>query len=362
MSVTASLRTSRMLRLAWVAGACLCATLMYLMPRQETVPFHLLWLGLFLVYGFTPWQPREMLIMAISAATATGAIEIHHAAMGWIGWAQTAEVPASVALAAVIATYLRRRQAALEELARVAEAERRRAEQRQMLVRRASHELRTPITIARGYTELIAKHLTDKQDVKDATMVLEELDRLSEIAQRLLTLIQIDGDFRRRALPLAPELERIVRRWVPAAHRRWDVECDDGEILANRERLEATLDCLLDNAVKFTEPGERISVIGRHDEAAWVIEVADAGRGMSARDAAALTAAQPLSKNPSSGTGLGLATVRTVIGAWGGTMRIQAQPDVGTTVILRLPHTNVDDNQVMTVETADSANLRSQRR
>jgi len=65
---------------------------------------------------------------------------------------------------------------------------------------------------------------------------------------------------------------------------------------------------------------------------AWVIEVADSGRGMSARQAAALTETQ-------CGTGLGLATVRTVIGAWGGTMRIRAQPGAGTTVILRLPHT-----------------------
>ncbi|HZM74415.1 MAG TPA: HAMP domain-containing sensor histidine kinase [Candidatus Limnocylindrales bacterium] len=349
-----------MLRLAWVAGACLCAIAMYLMPRQETVPFHLIWLGLFLLFGLTPWRPLEMLVMAISTAAVTGAIEIHHAAQGWIEWSQTAEVPASVALAAVIATYLRRRHVALMELARVAEAERRRAEQRQFLVRKASHELRTPITIARGYTELIAKHLIDKQDIKDATMVLEELDRLSEITQRLLTLMQIDGDFRRRPLPLATELERIVRRWIPAADRRWRVACDDGEILANRERLEATLDCLLDNAVKFTEPGDLIEVSGDHDDRAWVIKVCDTGRGMSTRDAAALTAAQPLSH--SSGTGLGLATVRTVIGAWGGTMRIQAKPDTGTTVILRLPHTMVDDSQVISVETGDSPDLRSPRR
>jgi two-component system, OmpR family, sensor kinase len=339
-----------MLRLAWVAGACVCAVAMYLLPRQETVPFHLLWLGLFLVFGFTTWRPREMFVMAISAAAVTGAIEIHHAARGWIDWSQTAEVPASVALAAVIATYLRRRHVALVELARVAEAERRRSEQRQLLVRKASHELRTPITIARGYTELIAKHLTDKQDIKDATMVLEELDKLSEITQRLLTLIQIDGDFRRQPLPLRAELEHIVRRWVPAAERRWTVECDDGEILISRGRLEATLDCLLDNAVKFTDPGDLIEVTGHRDESAWIIKVADTGCGMSAREAAALTAAQQLSENHSSGTGLGLATVRTVIGAWGGTMRVHAEPDTGTTVILKLPHTTVDDNQVMSVE------------
>jgi signal transduction histidine kinase len=216
-----------------------------------------------------------------------------------------------------------------------------------LLVRKASHELRTPITIARGYTELIAKHLTDKQDIKDATMVLEELDRLSEITQRLLTLMQIDGDFRRRQLPLAPELERIVRRWVPAAQRRWEVSCDDGEIMANRERLEATLDCLLDNAVKFTEPDDLIAVSGRRDGAGWVIKVCDSGCGFSGGD--------------SSGTGLGLPTVRTVMGAWGGTMRIRARPEGGTTVILRLPHI-VDDSQVISVETADSTEIRSMRR
>lgn len=345
MSVTASPRTSRLLRLAWVAGACLCAVAMYLLPKQETVPFHLIWLGLFLVFGFTTWRPRGMLIMAVSAATVTGAIEIHHAARGYIDWSQTAEVPASVALAAVITLYLRRRQVALVELARVAESERRRAEARQLLVRKASHELRTPITIARGYTELIAKHLTDKQDMKDAAMVLEELDKLTAITQRLLTLMQIDGDFRRSRLRLRTELAHIVHRWAPAADRRWHVECDDGEILANHERLEATIDCLLDNAVKFTEPGDLISVTGRCEEQAWVIEVADTGKGMSEKDASILTETQ-------SGTGLGLATVRTVIGAWGGTMRIRAHEGSGTTVLLRLPHTTPDDNQVISIETA----------
>jgi len=339
----------RLLRFGWVAGAIACAIAMYLLPGQETIPFHLIWLGLCLVYGFTRWRPTEMVVMVATAAVVTGAIMFVHAARGLISWSQTAEVPLSVALAAVIAVYLRRRHLALTELARIAAEDRRRTDARQLMVRQVSHELRTPITIARGYTELVRERVDDPQAVKDTAVVLKELDKLAAITHRLLTVVQLDGEFHREPLALDVELARIVRRWIPAAERKWTVACAGGVVPANRDRLEAVLDCLLDNAVRFTATADRIDVTGRVDRHEWSIEIADSGLGMSARDAAALTAAQPIEKNPLSGTGEGLALVRTVVGAWGGGMSFHAAPDEGTTVLLRFPRTSGDDGPFIPV-------------
>lgn len=337
MSDTASTRTSWIIRGVWLAGATACAVAMYQLPGRETIPFHLIWIGLSLMYGFTVWRPVEMVVMVTVTAVVTGAIMIHHALHGWIDWPEIAEVPLSVTLAAVIAAYLRRRHMALAELAAIAENNGRRAEMRQVLVRQVSHELRTPITIARGFTELVRDRIDDPTVAEDTAIVLEELDKLAEITQRLVTLIQIDGEYERRPVNLDLELARVVRRWRPAADRRWTVSSDSGVVLANRDRLEAVLDCLLDNAVKFTSPGDGIRVTGKVDDHAWTIEVADTGMGMSAQDAAALTAAQPTSRQASSGTGLGLVMVRTVVGAWGGRLQFRGEPGAGTIVTLRFP-------------------------
>jgi signal transduction histidine kinase len=327
----ASSRRDRVLRLAWLALAAGCFAAMIYLPGRETIPFHLVWIGLCLCYGFTTdWRPREMVGMAAATATITTAILIDHAAQGAYEWHNLAEVPMSVGLTAVIAAYLHRRHMALAELARRAADDRRRADMRQQLVRQVSHELRTPITIARGYTELLRKRVDDPSASEDIAVVLDELDKLADITQRLVTLYRIDGEFDRKPLNLGEELSRVARRWMPTAARQWEVTSAPGQVLANRDRLEAALDCLLDNAVKFTGPGDEIGMRGHVGAKSWGIEVADRGVGLSG--------AQNLSHQALPGTGLGLAMVRIVIGAWGGTVVLKPRPGGGTLVTLTVPH------------------------
>lgn len=359
MSDTASPRSSRLWRAGWLAGSAACVAAMIALPGHETIPFHLIWIGLCLLYGFTVWRPREMIAVAAVTTLVTGTVMIHHAAGGYIEWAEVAEVPLSVALTAVIAAYLRRRHQAVTELAHRAAADRRRAEMRDALVRQVSHELRTPITIARGYTELVRRRCTDPLLLADTDIVLDELDKLAAITHRLVTLIRIDGDYDRHPLDLAGELERIVARWTPSAPRRWQVRADPGLVAANRDRLEAALDCLLDNAVKFTEPGDAIVVTATITAQEWTVEVADTGTGLSVQDALALTAAQTVARSPGSGTGLGLATVRTIVGAWAGTLHIAASDGGGTAVTMRFPApadgvTSADDTTFTFLDSARS--------
>ncbi|MBB5867785.1 signal transduction histidine kinase [Allocatelliglobosispora scoriae] len=339
---TASTRTSRLIRLAWLLGAGACATAMYLLPGREAIPFHLIWMGLYLVYGFTAWRPLEMMVTVAATAAVTGTILIAHAVQGAIDWPGTAEVPLSVAVTAVIALYLRRRHLATAELARIAERDRRRAEIRHLLVQQVSHELRTPITIARGYTELVRVRLTEPDGLRDADIVLDELDKLNTIADRLVTFIQIDGESTPQTLEMRPELERIVRRWQPAAKREWTVRASAGQIHVSRERLETALDCLIDNAVKFTGTGDAIELIGAIAPDEWTIEVVDTGCGMSAANASALATGQAVERGAASGTGLGLPTVRTIVGAWGGAVHLRSEPGRGTSVLLRFPRRHDD--------------------
>ncbi|NUR69435.1 MAG: hypothetical protein HOU81_01305 [Hamadaea sp.] len=319
-----SFRLGWTLRAIWLIGAAVCATAMWLLPATATIPFHLMWIGLSLLYGFTRWRPVELAVMVGVTAAATGGILISHAAGGKIEWLETLEVPLSVALIAVTAALVRRRHLALLALADAADRDRQLAEARQHMMRQVAHELRTPITVARGFTELVADRHTDPDTREDSETVVAELDKLARITQRLVTLIDADGAYVPEALDLPTEVTRIVRRWTPAAGRTWSWACTPGTVLANRDRLEAVLDCLLDNAVKFTRPGDPIAVDGRADDLGWTITVTDAGPG-------------PTPGGPGTGTSLGLVMARTVVEGWGGQVRLSHDAATGTTVTLHVP-------------------------
>jgi signal transduction histidine kinase len=336
MLATTSPSTNRLLVGGWAVAAVLWSVLMYVLPGQETVPFHFIWIGLALVYGFTRWRPAGMVTALALVAVVTGYILYHHAAMRQIGWEETTEVPLMACIFGVMVWHVNRRNIAVAEVQRLAEAERRRLEVQQLFVRLASHELRTPITIARGYTELVRAARDDEATLDDTAVVLDELDKLARITQRLVMLMQIEEADPPCHTDLDLELVRIARRWQPTAERHWRVHSDIGVAVVNPERLEAALDCLIENAVKFTDPGDRIELVGRADSTGWVVQVVDSGVGMAPEESAALRTRLPRGRT-ATGTGLGLAIVRSVVEALGGQLTIDSAPGRGTTVTMSVP-------------------------
>ena len=339
MWATGSWRTSRVLFVLLALTGVGNLVLMYVLPGAETIPFHLVWISLSIVYGLTAWRLLYMTgVLAIVAVT-TGFVLVHHVNLGVIRWEETTEVPLMTAVFVVMVWHVRRRQQMVAEVARMAESERRRGESRDRFVRLASHELRTPITIARGYTEVVRARASDASVLEDTRIVLEELDRLAAITQRLVTLMQMDGPFVQHAQDADAVLSRAVLRWRPTADRRWDVRSSIGDASFNLDRLEAALDCLLENAVKFTEPGDRIEVVGACSPEGWSISVMDTGAGMSPDRLASLTDGSPTGQpaTTATGTGLGLAIVRAVVGSLHGHMEITSVRGTGTTVTLRFP-------------------------
>jgi two-component system OmpR family sensor kinase len=336
LSRSDSSRAGHLLLGGWAVTAAINLVLMYFFPGKETIPFHLVWIGLSLIYGFTRWHPLGMAAVLGAVAVTTGYILVHHAQLGEIGWEETTEVPLMSAVFGVMVWHVHHRQQALAQVARLAEMERRRAEMQQLFVRFASHELRTPITVARGYTELVRSGSSDPGVAEDTDIVLDELDKLARITYRLVTLMQLDEPSVRISADVDVELARIVRRWEPTADRKWTVRSTVGDVWINPDRLEAALDCLLENAVKFTVDGDRIEVVGAAQGNVWTIEVIDSGVGLSAEHAATLMGAvAPLPTT--SGTGLGLAIVRAVVESWDGRVTLAGEPGVGATVTLSFP-------------------------
>jgi two-component system, OmpR family, sensor kinase len=327
---------------AWVASAVVNVLLMYVLPGVETIPFHFIWMGLSIIYGFTRWRPVGMIAVLVAVALSTGYVMAHHAAAGHIGWEEVTEVPLMSAVFIVMVWHVRRRQLAAADVARLADAERRRADVQQLFIRLASHEMRTPITVARGYTELVRGAARDPAVDDDTAVVLDELDKLTRITKRLVTLMQMDGAYTRRPADLDAELARVVRRWEPMADRDWVVRSAVGSVPINEERLEAALDCLLENAVKHTDIGDRIELTGSATADTWTIAVTDTGAGIEPARVAALNSSDAATRREAAGNGLGLAIARAVAVSWGGRLWVSGAPGSGTTVTLEFPRAFAD--------------------
>jgi two-component system, OmpR family, sensor kinase len=221
------------------------------------------------------------------------------------------------------------------------------AERIRRLVRDCSHELRTPITIAKGHAELLQQACRDPQGADDDEMVgdveviLGELDRLSRLTDRLL-VVAAAGDPGFLALDridVEPVMVALARRWSAAADRTWKVSVDgDHWILADSGRLTAALDALIENAVFHTVDGDEIAIEVRSTRGCVVITIRDAGCGIPARRLVWLLD-QPSTaglRRPG-GTGLGIAIVKTITEAHGGWVTVESQAGRGTAFSLHLP-------------------------
>src|SRR3954453_8772915 len=254
MSVTASTLRKHSVELAWGAFAALNFAAMPFAGEWETVPFHFVWVSLTIVYGFRVWRPWPTAGALSGVMLVSGVALVAMSEGGQVSTAELTEVPLMGAMFVAMVWHALRRQAALEELRRVTERER-------DFVRDASHELRTPITIARGHAELIRAGAGGEQTLADAEIVLDELSRLERVAERLLLLAAVEHpNFLRRALI---DIDALVVetqcRWRASADRDWRVTAGtSGLVPADGERLSYALDALIENAVKFTSDGGTI--------------------------------------------------------------------------------------------------------
>src|SRR5215470_12709493 len=335
---TALSPVSRWLFPGWVIFAAANTALMFALPGQETIPFHFVYISMALVYGFQPWLLRKTYAVLGLVALTTGTALLLHVKNNVIGWEETAEIPLMAVLFLVMVWHVRRRVAATREARRHADSEHEMREMLKRFVRFASHELRTPVTVGRGFAELIRDAQPDSQVAEDAIIVLDELDKLERIATRLLTLARMDerSTLQPSVVPLGAQLERIVKRWQAAADRDWRLSPTSAVVVADRQRLETALDSLVENAVRYTEEGGRIELAAYPDGESVLIEVRDNGSGIP-NDELAYVFESFRSGSSRGGTGMGLAIVKAIVEAHGGTVSAENLPGGGASFRLRLP-------------------------
>ena len=335
MLATASSPARRTVFIAWCVFSALNVVLMWLGPGLETVPFHLIWVSMAIVYGLQAWALGWAVAACGVVAVVTAVPLASHAQDGVIPFEEVSEIPLMSMLFLVMVWHVRRRIAAVEDARRSADRERVAVRMQQRFVRLASHELRTPITVARGYTELLREDSSDVRVVEDTAIVLDELSKLDRIAGRLLALAWAHDADGASAVDIEALMHRVARRWAPVTGRPLREEVAPATVMGDDDRLETALDCLVENAITHTG-GHPSIVLRAYRQGGWgFLEVEDDGPGMTDDHAQATPDGRPDLSNGHHG--LGFTIVRGVVDAHGGDLRFGQGPSGGLRVTIRLP-------------------------
>jgi signal transduction histidine kinase len=329
--------------LAWLAFAAANLVAMGLVPRWETVPFHFIWVSLTIVYGYRVWGAPKTALVLTAVVLSTGALLVYDVLREGELADELTEVPLMGAMFLAMVWHAQRRVSAMEGLRRVSDANLRLLQRERQFVQDASHELRTPITVALGHAELIERGGGDPERAEDARIVIDELLRLRRLADRLLLLATIeDPEFlSRSSVDVTELLAAALQRWAPI-DRRWRLgPVEPATVDGDPDRLGLALDALVENAVKHTCPNDEIRLGSRRSGDQVAITVADSGAGMPADQLATIferfTRLDEARTRDRGGVGLGLAIVQAIARAHGGTARVRSALGAGSTFELALP-------------------------
>ena len=329
--------------IAWVLFSFANLYAMLLWPDWETVPFHFIWVSLTILYGFRVWKARPTTVILTFVMVLTGTLIRIDVSRHFTPLDELTEVPLMAAMFVAMVWHARRRLTAMEETERVSMANLRLLERERRFVQDASHELRTPITVALGHAELIQRSAGDPTLAEDAAVIADELMRLRRLADRLLLLAGTeDPEFLH---PEPVDVETIVvdavRRWT-ATPRRWLLgSTEEATVMADADRLEVALDALIENAVNHTREPDTIEVAIRRRDGRAAISVRDTGTGIPAPDLDHIfdrfARADPGRSRHTGGFGLGLSIVKAIVDAHGGEVHVTSAVGLGTTFEILLP-------------------------
>jgi PAS domain S-box-containing protein len=221
----------------------------------------------------------------------------------------------------------------------------------------ASHELRTPVTSIKGYTQL-AKTLIRERDLDTSEeyldIALDQIDRMSRLILELLDVSRIEtGRLEIRHDPMDWSVfvrDLVHRHHTAVSDRRFHLNLPSAhvQIVGDRDRLEQVLGNLLENAVKYSPDGSEIFVNVEERNGLVVTAVCDRGIGIPPDELSQVFErfhrGRQVSSTNYGGLGLGLYIARQIVERHGGAIWVDSKEGSGTTFSFSLP-------TVATVET-----------
>lgn len=222
---------------------------------------------------------------------------------------------------------------------------------RQQFVANASHELKTPITSIQACIETLIDGAVEDPQCRDRFLqtICEQTERLDALVKDLLTLARLESEpMTREPRPIWVEglIRMCYERHRQTAERKGltltlQPISPDRKIMAEEDALEHILDNLIDNALKYTEPGGTVTLSLRSDGESATVEVSDTGIGIPQHHLSRIFERfYRVDRHRSrdvGGTGLGLSIVKHLVQAIGGSISVSSQLNQGSTFSVRFP-------------------------
>lgn len=216
-------------------------------------------------------------------------------------------------------------------------------------VTNASHELRTPITAIKGFTEtLLSGALQDEAAAYQFVEIIDrEANRLELIANDILSLAQAERgeELAQETFDLAESISMIVGNFQPIAEAKAIQIASKVDssitITSHRPWVEQILINLIDNAIKYSEENGQVAVNCRREAEMVVISIKDTGYGIAPEEQERIFErfyrVDKARSRHSGGTGLGLSIVRHMVTSLSGEIWVDSQLGKGSTFFVRLP-------------------------
>jgi signal transduction histidine kinase len=216
----------------------------------------------------------------------------------------------------------------------------------------AAHELRTPVAVMRAQLDVALEHSREPAaDLSTLQDVRSEAERLSAIVDDLFTLVRADTEAHALGVPAAKAecylddiMADVVVTAQPLAAQRGVVlamtDFQEAMLVGDSALLRQLLMILLDNALKYTPTGGRVTLgVGAH-HSSIVVTVTDTGMGI-ASDVLPQVFERfyrgEVARSMATGAGLGLSIARWIVEVHGGTIEMESEVGTGTTVHVTLP-------------------------
>lgn len=217
---------------------------------------------------------------------------------------------------------------------------------RKRLTGDVAHELRTPLATLQSHMEAMIDGIWDPTSER-LTSCHEEITRITRLVSDLEKLAQFENENN--------PLERVffsASDWIYRLAQNYETEfayknvaliinCDDGTIFADKDKLSQVVINLLSNALKFTGEGGSVTVAVRQESICTSITVCDTGIGIADKDLPHIFQrfyrADESRNRMTGGSGIGLTLVKAMVEAHGGSVAVESEIGKGTCVTLRIP-------------------------
>ncbi len=214
----------------------------------------------------------------------------------------------------------------------------------------ASHELRNPLTVLYGFSELLMREGASEDQRRDwAGRMHRQIERLTHMVDDLLSVSRIESGkitVMRERVDIAPIVQEAVRMTAPTSEDddiRVDIPANISPVSGDREKLVQVLINLVSNAVKYSPNGGQVTVSVREDRdrGKVLVSVEDKGIGISPEDQAQLFTlfyrVRRVETDNIQGNGLGLYIVKSLVDLMGGDISVKSESGKGSVFSFTLP-------------------------